>query len=172
MIKSAIYSMEGPLKLEEGKILSVLNERTGGRVKRVFVSKEFTPKGISVRIRIEEREPVAKVRIGKHFSFIDEEGVIFPAYEKRELPEIVAYDLDLLRRNFSKLYRAISSSGIEANLIKVLRDKTEILSGKKILILPPLDLMPDNVAERLRIVYNFREGKIDLRFDRFILVRN
>ncbi len=171
-VKSAIYSFDGILRLEEEKILSVLNERTGGRVKRVFVSREFTPKGISVRIRIEERKPVAKVRLGKYFSFIDEEGVTFPAYEKKDLPEIVAYDLEILRRNFPKLYRAIRSSGLEVDLIRVLRDRTEILSGKRVLILPPLDLMPDNVAERLRIVYNFREGKIDLRFDRFILVRN
>ncbi len=174
-VRSAIYSVEGSVfKLSEDQILSVLNERTGGRVKRVFVTKNVSIRGISIRIRIQERVPVAKVRSGSTYIFIDEEGKTFPAYDLRSgnLPEVVTHDLKVLEENFPKLYRSVKGSGIRVSLIKVLKDRTILVSGRRQIILPPIDLLPDNVVDRLRMVYNFREGKIDLRFDRFILVRN
>lgn len=174
-VRSAVYSADGSvLRLKEDQILRVLNERTGGRVKKVFLAREVTLKGVSVKIRIEERVPVAKLKTRNTFLFIDRDGVTFPAYANhpKGLVEITTYDLEVLEANFPRLYSQIEKAGIRVSKIRVLKDKTVLISGRRTLILPPIELLPDNLAERLSMIYNFEEGKIDLRFDRFILVRN
>ena len=174
-VRSVLYERRGSLLgLREEDLLHALNERTGGRVKRVFLKRELTLKGITLRLRIEERTPVAKVRIGGTYRLIDRDGKMFPANsdELSDLPEVRTYDLKVLQRCFPRLYRSFESSGIGFRSLVVSRDKTVVYTGKLVLILPPVESIPDNLEERLKMVYNFHKGKIDLRFNRFILVRN
>ncbi|MDQ7082157.1 MAG: hypothetical protein Q9N34_03575 [Aquificota bacterium] len=174
-VMSALYSPQGSvMKLDEGSILRTLNQITGGRVKRVFLSKKITLKGVSVRIRIEERVPVARVKTGRGYILIDREGKTFPPYRghPENLVDVKAYDLRTLQAHFPELYGMIEKTGLKVNRIEVMRDKTVVVSGRRVLILPPLDLLPENLVDRLGMIYNFQGGRIDLRFDRFILVRN
>ncbi len=174
-VMHALYSQQGSImKLDENSILRILNERTGGRVKGVFLSRKITLKGVSVRIRIEERVPVAKVRVGKRYMLIDREGKTFPPYKghPKGLVEVRTYDLKTLQLHFPRLYSMIERSRLEVSRIEIMRDKTILVSGRRVFILPPADLLPENLVDRLRMIYNFQGGEIDLRFDRFILVRN
>jgi hypothetical protein len=174
-VRSALFTAEGSvLETREDEILRVLNERTGGRIKKVHLKREFSLEGISVRVRVEERVPVAKVLLGRTYMLMDEEGKTFPPYpgHAKGLIEVTAYDFKILENHFGKLYSMIKRSGLEVDRIKVLRDRTVVVVGRRVLILPPIDLLPDNLADRLGLIYNFQEGKIDLRFGRFILVRN
>jgi len=160
--------------LNEENLLSELNARFDGRVKKVYMTRDIGINGTSIKLRVVERRPVAKLRFGQSYLLIDEEGVAFTPFEDegKELVEVSTYDIDLLRTHFTKLYEGVLSLNIPLKLIKIRRDSVLLVMDSKKVILPPLELLPPNISERLKMIYNFPEEKVDLRYGRFILVRN
>ena len=70
------------------------------------------------------------------------------------------------------MYRKVLLSGPPVKEVGIHEDKVILYLENKEVILPPIDALPDNVSQRLKIIYNLKEEKVDLRFGRFILVRN
>jgi len=176
LIKETIEEMSTDLfSLSEEDLLSVLHVRSKGRVKRVFLSKEFGLDGVTLRVRIVEREPVAKVPLGEGYLLIDAEGVLFkPATGDKTAPLTIVrtYDIDLLQEHFPRLYRLVLSLGLPLRQVSVRRDRVILRMPRKVVVLPPLELMPEGISRRIKMIYNLPEEKVDLRYDRFILVRN
>jgi len=175
LIRETIEEMEtDPLFLEEEELLSVLSIRSQGRIKKVFLSKDLGLEGISLRIRVVERKPVARVLFGGGQFLIDAEGVLFKplAGDPSDLPLITTYDLDVLQEHFPRFYTLILSFRLPVERILVKKDRVIVKMEGKTVILPPLDTLPDAVSDRIKMIYNFQEEKVDLRYDRFILVRN
>jgi len=173
-IKDVIEELSGDLlKLNENEILETLVSRSGGRIKKVYLSKNFSLNGITINLKIIERIPVAKIKLGNSYMLLDREGYLFKPVEGEEknLPEIKTYDIDLLRKHFYKLYDRIISLNIPLKSIDIKKDKIILLVGTKTVILPPPDLLPVNISARLKMIYNFPDERVDLRYDRFILVR-
>jgi hypothetical protein len=162
------------INLNEETIKKALNLRFKNRVKEVYITKNLSAGGMTLKVRILERVPVAKLKLGQSYMLLDEEGSMFPPFEREGswLIEVKTYDLELIKRHFSKLYKGVLSIGIPIRSVDIKRDKVVIRTGMKEIILPPLELLPANISARLKMVYNFPEEKVDLRYGRFILVRN
>ncbi len=175
LIRETIEELEiDPLFLDEEELLSLLSVRSQGRVKRVFISKDLGLGGISLRVRVVEREPVARVSFGGGRFLIDAEGVLFKPLEgdPTDLPLITTYDIDLLQEHFPRFYTLILSFRFPVERIYVKKDRVVVKMNGKTVTLPPLDTLPDAVSDRIKMIYNLQEEKVDLRYDRFILVRN
>jgi cell division septal protein FtsQ len=175
LIRETIEELSADLlNIDEEKILSLLSVRSGGRVKKVFLSRDFSLDGITVRVTVVEREPVARVALGRGYVLIDAEGVIFKPLEgdPTDLPLIKTYDVDLLKEHLPRFYTLVLSIGLPVEQVVVRKDMVVLKLKGKVLILPPLDSLPDSVSDRIKMIYNLREEKVDLRYDRFILVRN
>ena len=174
-IKELVEELSTSLtSLNEENLLSELNARFDGRVKKVYMTRDIGIGGTNLRLRVVERKPVARLRFGQSYLLLDEEGVAFAPFEGegKGLVEVETYDIDLLREHFSRLYEGVISLNIPLKLIRVRRDSVVLILNSKKVILPPLELLPPNVSERLKMIYNFPEEKVDLRYGRFILVRN
>lgn len=174
-VKTVIEELSGNLlRLNGTELKESLNGKFGGRVKEVFVSKNIGVDGIRIKVEVVERSPVAKVRVGKELLLIDEEGNLFYPMgdDLKKLVELRTYDLQVLGKNFTKLREEILSSGLPIQQIDIRRDKILLHIKEKEIILPPIDLLSENVSSRLKLIYNFPEGNVDLRYGRFILVRN
>jgi len=165
---------ESVLSTTKEELLSALKVRTGDRIKEVFLSREFGFEGITLRIRLVEREPVARVAFGKGYLLTDAEGVFFTPLpgDPANLPLIKTYDMDILREHFPRLYRMVFLSNIPVRTVIVKKNSTLLVLSDKILILPPLELLPEGISDRIKMIYNLPEERVDLRYDRFILVRN
>ena len=174
-VKEAVEGLSGNLmKLKGSQLRNLLNARFENRVKRVELRRRFTREGIVLEVSIEERVPVAKLRLGGSYRLLDKEGVIFKPLgeEGKDLVEIRTYDKDALVEGFTKLYEEVISLRIPVKTILIRRDKVILELESKRIVLPPLEFFSDNISERLRMIYNFPQEKVDLRYDRFILVRN
>jgi cell division septal protein FtsQ len=174
-IEKTVKSLEGNLmKLKSEDLLTALNDRSEGRVRRVFLKKDFGLKGVSLRVLIEERIPVAKMRVGNYTVVVDGEGFTFPprGREEKGLPLIITRDPDRVVTNFGSFYRNVLSHINGVKRIYIGEDRTVLRLKNKTLILPALELIPDNISERIKMIYNLPQERVDLRYDRFILVRN
>lgn len=174
-IKETIEELSVSLKgLDEKSLTEALNERFEGRVKKVYMNRNITLAGIEVKLKIIERVPVAKVKLGNSFMLIDGEGVLFPAVSERELnlPEVRTHDVEVLQNHFYRLYDSIKSVKLPIQRIDVKPDRVVLVLKNKKAILPPLELLPGNISGRLKMIYNFSQETVDLRYGRFILVRN
>jgi len=162
------------LALNEKNIEKHLNKVFAGRVEDVVLKREFSSEGVKVYITLKERRPVAKLKLGASTYLIDKNGVIFKPIGKegKELVTITTYSLSILRDHFESLYRKVLLSGLPVKEVEIHEDKVILYLGNKEVILPPIDALPANVSRRLKIIYNLKEEKVDLRFGRFILVRN
>ncbi len=162
------------VNLNETQIRKELNARFKGRIKRVYLEKEFHLNGMTLNITIEERVPVAKVKLGKSYVLIDREGIMFKPLgdDLKELPEIRTYDIEELKDNFRKLYRNVFSLDLDLKRVYVKRDRTVLQLRTKKVILPPIGSLSEEVSSRLKLIYNFPEEVVDLRYGRFILVKN
>ncbi len=165
---------ENLLTLKEENFLSALNIRTEGRVKTVFINRSFGLDGISLNIKIVERKPIAKIKIGKGYLLIDAEGVLFKPMgeDLKKLPLLKVYNFDILKKHISHLANILKTSNLTVNYIDIKKDKILLRTSKRTVILPPLELLSENVSYRLKMIYNLQEKEVDLRYDRFILVRN
>jgi len=174
-VRDLVQSMEGNLlKLRSDDLLTALNEKTHGRVRAVYLSKDFGLRGVALKVRIEERIPVAKMKLKGKTYLIDKEGFLFPPLkgEDQGVPLIVTKDPERVLNNFKKLYAGVLSSDVGIKKIFVRGDGILVKMPKKTVFLPPVELIKDSVSARLKMIYNLPEGKVDLRYDRFILVRN
>jgi len=174
-VKTVIEELSGNLlRLNGTELKESLNGKFGGRVKEVLVSKDIKMDGIRIKVEVVERSPVAKVRVGEEFLLIDDEGDLFYPMDDdlKKLVELRTYDLQVLEKNFTKLRREILSSGLPIQQIDIRRDKILLHINEKEIILPPIDLLSENVSSRLKLIYNFPEENVDLRYGRFILARN
>ncbi len=174
-VRSAIRETGSNLiGLGEKELRDTLNRRFGNRIEKVFLSRSFTPEGVVLRIRLEERVPVVKVKLGRGYLLMDAKGNLFNSGKTNVegLPELRTFDINVLRENFSDLYRKVLSVDLPIKRVVVHKDRIVLeLPGKEVL-LPPLQSLPDNLSVRLLMVYNFPQEKVDLRYDRFILVGN
>ncbi len=160
-------------RVNEENVMKYLNARTGNRIRSVKIRKKYTLEGIEVNIAIEERKPVARVSLGKSILLVDEDGEVFkPAKNEniKDLPIILTYDVSLLKY-FGKLYKELKLRNITWKLVKITADRTEVITDKYILIFPKIDEITESAYNRLNLVYNFQGKVVDLRFERFILVR-
>ncbi len=174
-VRELIQSLEGNLlKLQSDDLLIALNSKTQGRVKAVYLSKDFGLKGISLRVRIEERIPVAKINVKGKTYLIDREGFLFPPAkgEKPTVPSIITRDTERVVKNFERLYSGVLSAGVEVKKLLIRNESVIVKLRDREAILPSIELIKDSVSARLKMIYNFPKGKVDLRYDRFILVRN
>ncbi|RLJ70354.1 POTRA domain-containing FtsQ-type protein [Hydrogenivirga caldilitoris] len=174
-IKSIVEELSTNLvKLNEENITDALNARFKNRVKRVYMTKSLGLDGMRIKVKVVERKPVAKLKFGQNYLLIDKEGSLFPPLEGEDkgLIEIQAYDMDLLKAHFEKLYSEVISMNLPIKHIYIRRDSVILNLVSKQIILPPLELLPDNISGRLKMIYNFQEETVDLRYGRFILVRN
>ena len=174
-IKSVLEELGSDLRrLNEEEILISLNTQFKNRVKKVYMSRSLGFDGTTLNLRIVERKPVAKLKVGRSTMLIDPEGELFLPVkgEDLNLVEVRTYDIEVLKNNFAKLYKNVLSLGLPIKAIKVKRDRVVLVLDSKEVILPPLELLPRNISGRLKMVYNLSEEKVDLRYDRFILVRN
>lgn len=174
-IKSIVEELSTNLvKLNEENITDALNARFKNRVKRVYMTKSLGLDGMRIKVKVVERKPVAKLKFGQNYLLIDKEGSLFPPLEGEDkgLIEIQAYDMDLLKAHFEKLYSEVISMNLPIKHIYIRRDSIILNLVSKQIILPPLELLPDNISGRLKMIYNFQEETVDLRYGRFILVRN
>ena len=174
-VRSLIQSMEGNLlKLRSEDVLMALNSKTQGRVKAVYLSKDFGLRGVSLKVKIEERVPVAKLKVKGKTYLIDREGFLFPPLkgEKAQVPTIVTRDPERVVRNFKRLYNGVLSSCVEVKKILIGNESVIVKLRGREAVLPSIELIKDSVSARLKMIYNFPKGKVDLRYDRFILVRN
>ncbi|WP_457601610.1 cell division protein FtsQ/DivIB [Hydrogenivirga sp.] len=162
------------VNLNEERLMEELSARFGARVKKVYMTKELGLNGMRIKLRVVERRPVAKVVIGQSQLLVDREGVLFPPMkgETEGLVEVRTYDIDLLTSHFANLYEGVISTKLPIKLIDIRRDSVLVYLHSKRAILPPLELLPANISGRLKMIYNFPEEKVDLRYGRFILVRN
>ncbi len=176
LIKETIEELSAELfTLSEDELLSLLKVRTDDRVKEVYLSKDFGLKGVTLRVRVVEREPVARVVLGESQLLIDAEGVLFKPFRGEgvsDLPLIRTYDIDLLREYFPRFHRLVLSLGLPVREVSVKRDRVVLRMHRKVVLLPPLELLPEGISRRIKMIYNLPEEKVDLRYDRFILVRN
>ncbi len=174
-VREAVHSLSGNLmKLRGPQLRDLLNARFENRVKRVELRRKFTREGIVLEVSIEERVPVARLRLGRSYRLLDREGVIFKPLgeEGKGLVEISTYDKEVLLKGFPRLYEEVLSLRMPLNRILIKKDRVVLeLEGRRI-VLPPLEFFSDSISERLRMIYNFPQEKVDLRYDRFILVRN
>ncbi len=174
-IKRAVEELSTNLmKLKGSELESLLNAKFGNRIKEVRLEKRFTSQGIVLKVSVEERRPVARLSLGGSYRLVDKEGVIFKPIEDegKDLVEIRTYDVDVLEEGFSKLYEQVLGIGLPLKRVLVKRDRIVLELRGKSVILPPIESLPDNLSERLRMIYNVPQEKVDLRYDRFILVRN
>ncbi len=174
-IKESVYkAQDESFAVSKEALLRELTRKYGRRVGDVKIERDMSLEGVSLKVVVEERKPVAKVRVGKKLYLIDKEGNLFEAIEgenTEDLVELKAYDLDKLLDSFGKLYRYVIDTKASIHNIVVKRDRIEIFTGHRKIILPPLDLLSQSVRRRLNVIYNYSQGKVDLRYDRFILIR-
>ena len=174
-VRSLIQSMEGNLlKLRSDDLLVALNSKTHGRVKAVYLSKDFGLRGVSLKIKIEERIPVAKLKVKGKTYLIDREGFLFPPLkgEKADVPSIVTRDPERVVQNFKNLYSGVFASGVKVDKVIIGNESVIVKLRNRVAILPSIELIKESASARLKMIYNFPKGKVDLRYDRFILVRN
>jgi len=174
-IKVAVEELsKNLLKLRESELENLLNTRFGNRIREVKLKRSFTAEGIVLKVAVEERHPVARLKLGNSYKLVDRDGVVFKPLkgEGEGLVEVTAYDLDLLKETFPTLYNEVLSLGLP--LRRVLIRKSDILLEleKKRVLLPPARSLPSGISERLRMIYNIPQEEVDLRYDKFILVRN
>ncbi|HIQ31663.1 MAG TPA: hypothetical protein EYH49_05830, partial [Aquifex aeolicus] len=153
----------------------ILRERFGDRIKSVKVRRRYTFSGAILKIEVEERTPVARLKLGKGYLLIDSEGYTFRPMgdEGKNLPYVATYDKELLFKNFTRLYDEVLSLGLPVKEVRVKPRGVLVVLNTTKLILPPLEDLPDNLSARVKMVYNlFKNGsKVDLRYSKFILVR-
>ncbi len=174
-VKEVVESLgKSILTLTEKNIQESLNKKFAGRVEKVRLNRELSTQGVKVHITIKERRPVAKLKLGASTYLVDAKGIIFKPMsdEGKGLTTITTYSLSALEKNFKGLYEGILSSGLPLRKVEIHKDKIVLLLKNKEVILPPIDMLPDNISRRLKIIYNLKGEKVDLRFRRFILVRN
>jgi len=174
-VKSVVEELSTSLTgLNEESILNALNTKFKNRIKKVYVTRELGIDGMNVKLRLVERTPVAKLKLGQSYLLVDKEGVTFPPLEGEgeKLVELRTYDMDILRTHFRKLYESVISTNLPIKTVYINRDSVVLIMNSKKIILPPLEVLPANISARLKMIYNFPEEKVDLRYGRFILVRN
>jgi len=174
-VKSVIRELStNLLKLNGEELKESLNAKFGGRVKAVLLSKDLSVEGITLKVKLVERRPVAKIRIGKEFLLVDKDGNLFYPLndDLSKLVELRTYDLRVVRNHFSKLQESVLSTTLPIKLVEIKRDRVLLYLRDKKVVLPPIELLSENVSSRLKLIYNFPEGNVDLRYRRFILVRN
>ncbi len=174
-VKSVVEELSTSLTgLNEESILNALNTKFKNRIKKVYVTRELGIDGMNVKLRLVERTPVAKLKLGQSYLLVDKEGVTFPPLEGEgeKLVELRTYDMDILRTHFRKLYEGVISTNLPIKTVYINRDSVVLIMNSKKVILPPLEVLPANISARLKMIYNFPEEKVDLRYGRFILVRN
>lgn len=171
------FALEGYdlLSLEADEVEDILRERFGDRIKSVKVRRRYTFSGAILKIEVEERTPVARLKLGKGYLLIDSEGYTFRPMgdEGKNLPYVATYDKELLFKNFTRLYDEVLSLGLPVKEVRVKPRGVLVVLNTTKLILPPLEDLPDNLSARVKMVYNlFKNGsKVDLRYSKFILVR-
>jgi len=174
IIKTVMRMEPNLMKLKSDDLLFALNEKSNGRVRKVFLSKDFGLGGVALRVRVEERIPVARINTNKGVLLIDKDGYTFPptGKEGRKLPLVITGNMDSLITGFSKLYEAVLKSNLPVKKIYVKNDRITVKLPGKVVTLPSLQLLPANISERFKMIYNLPQEIVDLRYDRFILVRN
>ncbi len=163
------------LKLNEDDIEKALNDRLGNSVERVILKKSYTSEGLVLELRIKERKPVARLKTGSGYVFVDRKGEIFVpprGFEKIKVPLVVSDSPERLKENFGRIYRYILSSAMPIKKVVLKGDRTIVEGVSKRVILPPAENISDKVFSRLNLIYNFPQENVDLRYSRFILVRN
>ena len=111
-IRDVVVDLNGNLmSLRSSELEKLLNAKFENRVKKVELKKKFTSKGIVLEVRIEERVPVAKLKLGRSYRLLDKEGVIFKPIgdEGKDLVEVKAYDKGILSKSFPRLYDEVLS---------------------------------------------------------------
>ncbi len=174
IVSSVMRLSNNVLSLNGDNLKELLNKSFGGRVEAVDLKRHISFNGTRVHVRVKEREAVAKVKVGNSWLLIDRNGNLFkPLGENLELlPSIEAHSIEALKEGFEILYREVFSLELPVKKIRILEDKAVLIFPDKLVFIPPLDLLSPEVSERLKIVYNLKAEKVDLRYGRFILVRN
>ncbi len=175
IVQKAVKELEGNLLiLKDEDLQRVLEQETKGRVKRVFLSKNFGFDGAVLKVRVQERKPVARIFTKKGVMLVGEDGTLFPPVgeEGKSLPVLSFYRGEGVPPDFEGFYQKVLSACREVRKIRFEQDRTIIEAKGKTLFLPPYELIPDAITARIRMAYNLPDGVVDLRYDRFILVSN
>ena len=176
-VKEALSEIESSIiTVDDEEILDLLVRNVGKRVKKVYLSREIRWEGSKLKVKVVERIPVAKVPVGKGFFLIDEEGVSFkptPHDNLKNLITVKTYSLHVLEKNFPKIYKYVIKTVDKIDYLHVKVSRVVLRKGKLTLILPPAEEINEVVASRIASVMAsaISYGTVDLRYDRFILVK-
>jgi ABC-type multidrug transport system fused ATPase/permease subunit len=163
------------LFLSEEKILEVLNKKTGNSVQSIEVRRVFSARGVALEVYIKERHPIATLNLEGTVYLLDEKGNRFRnKYIDRPVYPII-HTPYFSRDVFEKLHTYVLSRIIDLKPKEVYISKDKVIlylfsrPDLKV-ILPPVEFLDDAVSKRLKFLYNLKEGEIDLRYSKFILV--
>lgn len=172
------------LFMSESGIKKSLEDMTGNAVASVVLKKHFSKNGVDVDIFIKERKPIAVLVDGNKTYLIDKDGDIFEKtfFNTNGLMVIYTYNLDKFQKDFkmwikpiyfyldkySKKDIFITDSGIVVSLNDINAE----------LILPFTGSYTENELEkRISFIASYPSSYlankiIDLRYDKFIVVKN
>ena len=166
------------LLISESALMEKLKDKTGNSVKGVELSRTFSSKGINLKVRVEERVPVALLSVEGRSVLVDKTGEVFSVkYLKEDFFPVVYLHGAIDRQFFVNLYNYVIKPAKEYGLgvreIYVSEDKVVLYSGSKKrvkVILPPVEFIDSVVAQRLKLIGSLRSGTVDLRYNKFLLV--
>ncbi len=163
------------LLLSKEHILNILRRHTGNAIEDILIEKSFSTNGVSLKVKLKERKPVAVISIEGHLSLLDKNGELFPVKYVDVESYPVIYTTHLNKQFFPNFYTYVMREldNLELREVYISEDKVTLYMGKgnKLkVILPPIEFINSTVSERLKILYNLNEGIVDLRYSKFILL--
>ncbi len=166
------------LLISESVLMEKLKDRTGNSVKDVELSRNFSSKGVELKVKVKERVPVALLSMEGQSVLVDEKGEVFSVkYLKKDFFPVIYLHKAIDKRFFVNLYnyviRPVEEYGLGVREIYVSEDKVVLYSkakGRVKVILPPVEFIDSVVAQRLKLVGTLKGGTVDLRYNKFLLV--
>ncbi len=162
------------LLVSEEQLFKFLNRKMGNSVKEVNIVRKFSLSGVDLEVLVKERIPVATVNVEGGVYFADMNGVLFMNEYIKEPVYPVVYTEKFNSSDFVNLYRyIIEKIDFKIKEIYISNDRIILYVSDKPnlkIILPPVEFLDDKVSERFKFIYNLKEGEVDLRYSKFILV--
>ncbi|QID34035.1 cell division protein FtsQ/DivIB [Pampinifervens florentissimum] len=166
------------LFIDSTTLLKNLNSRTGNSVSSVKIDRVFSSRGVELKIFIEERKPIITVIKDDIVYFFDKNGTVFQSqYMKVAKPLVYTHDIELIKKNFSKLDMLIELTGGNLGEIYITNLNTVAYTedGLKI-TMPPIFLLDKRVVEKLTNVFkvyniDMNTKELDLNMEGLVIIR-